>query len=84
MELRMIQKDLQFKTGVVEKELDYILMTYPQKLYNYIENNRELTKKMKEFQIILLQRRLQKKRVVQNYVSNSAKLIMKQYKKRKI
>ena len=57
-------------------------MTYPQKLYNYIENNRDLTKKIKESHIMLLQRRLQKKRVVKNYVYNSAKLIMKEYKKK--
>ena len=81
-ELKMIQKDLQFKAGVIDKELDYILMTYPQKLYNYIDNNRDLNKKIKEFQIIVLQRRLQKKRVVKNYVNNSAKLIMKEYKKK--
>ena len=81
-ELKMIQKDLQFKAGIIEKELDYILMTYPQKLYNYIENNRDLSKKIKESQIMLLQRRLQKKRVVKNYVYNSAKLIMKEYKKK--
>ena len=81
-ELKMIQKDLQFKTGVIEKELDYILLTSPQKLYNYIENNKELTKKIKEYQILLLQRRLQKKRVISNYVVNSAKLIMKGHKKK--
>ena len=79
-ELKMIQKDLQFKTGVIEKELDYILMTYPQKLYNYIESNRDLTKKIKEYQILLLQRRLKKKRVISGYINNSAKLIMKGHK----
>ena len=79
-ELKMIQKDLQFKTGVIEKELDYILMTYPQKLYNYIENNRDLTKKIKEYQILLLQRRLKKKRIISGYINNSAKLIMKGHK----
>ena len=82
-ELKMIQKDLQFKTGVIQKELEFILMNSPQKLYNYIENNRELTKKIKEYQIFLIQRRLQKKRVITNYVSNSAKLISKGHKKRK-
>ena len=79
-ELKMIQKDLQFKTGIIEKELDYILITYPQQLYNYIEDNRDLTKKLKECQILLLQRRLQKKRVIKNYINNSAKIIMKGYK----
>ena len=63
-ELRMIQKDLQFKTGVIEKELDFILMNYPQKLYNYIENNKDLAKKIKEYQVILIQRRYKKKRVI--------------------
>ncbi len=82
-ELKMIQKDLQFKTGVIEKELEYILMNSPQKLYNYIENNRELTKKIKEYQIFLIQRRLQKKRVINNYVINSAKIITKGFKKKK-
>ena len=81
-ELKMIQKDLQFKTGVIDKELDYILMNFPQKLYNYIENNKELTKKMKEYQIMLIQRRLQKKRVISNYVNNSTKIIMKGHKKK--
>ena len=47
-ELRMIQKDLQFKTGVIDKELDFILMNYPKKLYNYIEKNKDLTNKIKE------------------------------------
>ena len=79
-ELKMIQKDLEFKNGVIEKELDYILLNSPQKLYNYIENNRELTKRIKEFQIYFLKKRLQKNRVVTNYVNNSAKLIMKGHK----
>ena len=83
VELEMIRKDLQFKTGVIEKELEFILMNSPQKLYNYIENNRELTKKIKEYQIFLIQRRLQKKRVIKNYVTNSSKLITKGFKKRK-
>lgn len=37
-ELKMIQKDLRFKTGVIEKELDFILM-------NYFEENKDLSKK---------------------------------------
>ena len=81
-ELKMIQKDLQFKTGVIDKELDFILMNFPQKLYSYIENNKELTKKIKEYQIMLIQRRLQKKRVISNYVNNSTKIIMKGHKKK--
>ena len=81
-ELKMIQKDLQFKTGIIDKELNYILMTSPQKLYNYIEDNKALTKKMKDYQIKLLQRRLQKKRVMYNYRINSANLIVKGHKKR--
>ena len=81
-EIKMIQKDLQFKTGVIDKELDFILMTCPQKLYNYIENNKELTKKLKEYQIMLIQRRLQKKRVIANYINNSTKIIMKGHKKK--
>ena len=71
----MIQKDLQFKTGVIEKELDFILMNYPQKLYNYIEANKDLTKKIDEYQIILIKGRYKKKRVIHNYQINSAKLI---------
>ena len=80
-ELRMIQKDLQFKTGVIEKELDFILMNYPQKLYNYIENNKDLAKKIKEYQVILIQRRYKKKRVINNYLNNSGKLMMLKKKK---
>ena len=81
-EIKMIQKDLQFKTGVIDKELDFILMTCPQKLYNYIENNKELTKKLKEYQIMLIQRRLQKKKVIANYINNSTKIIIKGHKKK--
>ena len=81
-ELRMIQKDLQFKTGVIDKELDFILMNYPQKLYNYIEKNKDLTNKIKEYQVILIQRRYQKKRVIYNYLNNSGKLILKEHKKK--
>ena len=82
-ELKMIQKDLQFKTGVIEKELDFILMNYPQNLYNYIENNKDLTKRINEYQIILIQRRYKKKRVIYNYQMNSGKLILKEQKKMK-
>ena len=81
-ELRMIQKDLQFKTGVIDKELDFILMNYPQKLYNYIEKNKDLTNKIKEYQVILIQRRYQKKRVIYNYLNNSGKLMLKEHKKK--
>ena len=81
-ELRMIQKDLQFKTGVIDKELDFILMNYPQKLYNYIENNKDLANRIKEYQVILIQRRFQKKRVIFNYLNNSGKLMLKLNKKK--
>ena len=81
-ELKMIQKDLQFKTGVIEKELDFILMNYPQKLYNYIENNKDLTKKIEEYQKILIQQRYKKKRVIYNYQTNSGKLLLKEHKKK--
>ena len=81
-ELKMIQRDLQFKTGVIDKELDFILMNYPQKLYNYIENNKDLAIRIKEYQIILIQRRFQKKRVIFNYLNNSGKLILKEHKKK--
>ena len=81
-ELRMIQKDLQFKTGVIDKELDFILMNYPQKLYNYIEKNKDLTNKIKEYQVVLIQRRYQKKRVIYNYLNNSGKLMLKEHKKK--
>ena len=82
-ELKMIQKDLQFKTGVIDKELDFILMHYPQKLYNYIENNKYLKENIKEFQKMLIQRRMQKKKVIYNYLTNSSKLILKEQKKKK-
>ena len=81
-ELKMIQKDLQFKTGVIDKELDFILMNYPQKLYNYIENNKDLANRIKEYQVILIQRRFQKKRVIYNYLNNSGKLMLKEHRKK--
>ena len=81
-ELKMIQKDLQFKTGVIEKELDFILMNYPQKLYNYIEKNKDLAKKINEYQVILIKGRYKKKRVINNYQTNSGKLLLKEHKKK--
>ena len=81
-ELKMIQKDLQFKTGVIEKELDFILMNYPQKLYNYIEKNKDLAKKINEYQVILIKGRYKKKRVINNYQMNSGKLLLKEHKKK--
>ena len=81
-ELRMIQKDLQFKTGIIDKELDFILMNYPQKLYNYIEDNKDLANRIKEYQVVLIQRRFQKKRVIFNYLNNSGKLMLKLNKKK--
>ena len=81
-ELKMIQKDLQFKTGVIEKELDFILMNYPQKLYNYIEKNKDLAKKINEYQVILIKGRYKKKRVINNYQINSGKLLLKEHKKK--
>ena len=37
-------------------------MNYPKKLYNYIEKNKDLKNKIKEYQVILIQRRYQKKK----------------------
>ena len=39
----MIKEDLSFKTGVIDKELNHILESEATTLYNYIENNIDLT-----------------------------------------
>ena len=48
-ELKMIKEDLSFKTGVIDKELNHILESEATTLYNYIENNIDLNKKIDEF-----------------------------------
>ena len=48
-ELKMIKEDLSFKTGVIDKELNHILESEANTLYNYIENNIDLNHKIDEF-----------------------------------
>ncbi len=50
-------------------------MNYLLKLYNYIEANKDLSKKLDEFQIKFIKGRYKKNRVIYNYQINSAKLI---------
>ena len=81
-EIKMIQKDLSFKTGVIDKELDHILVTYAPKLYKYIDHHKDLYKIVKEISSIL--RKNQEKKIQskkKNYIRNSAGLIAKQFKK---
>ena len=46
VEINMIQNDLSFKMGIINKELDSILQQYGKKIYNYTEKNSELKNKI--------------------------------------
>ena len=65
-ELKMIKEDLSFKTGVIDKELNHILESEATTLYNYIENNIDLNKKIDEFSEKMKKKKIIKKLLVKN------------------
>ena len=81
-ELKMIKEDLSFKTGVIDKELNHILESEANTLYNYIENNIDLNNKINGFSDNI-KAKLEFQRIIsKKYTINSSKLILKENKKK--
>ena len=83
-ELKMIKEDLSFKTGVIDKELNHILESEANILYNYIENNIDLKNKINDFSIEMKNKMDLQKSLKKKYIKNSAQLILKGNKKQQI
>ena len=83
-ELKMIKEDLSFKTGVIEKELNHILESEANTLYNYIENNIDLNHKIDEFAEKMKKKKDFQKYITKKYINNSAYLFLKENKKKQI
>ena len=81
-ELTMIKEDLSFKTGVIDKELNHILESEANTLYNYIENNIDLNKKIDEFSDKMRKKIDFQKIISKKYIINSANLFLKENKKK--
>ena len=84
VEINMIQNDLSFKMGIINKELDSILQQYGKKIYNYTEKNSELKNKIEEYLINMNKKKNLKKVINKKYIDNSSKLIMKGLRKTKL
>jgi hypothetical protein len=84
VEISMIQNDLSFKTGIINKELDSILEKHGNKIYNYTEKNISLKEQLEEYLQNVKHKKLAKKEIIKNYVDNSTKIIMKGFRKSKI
>jgi len=83
-ELKMIKEDLSFKTGVIDKELNHILESEANILYNYIENNIDLKNKIDDFSVEMKNKMDLQKSLKKKYINNSAQLILKGQKKEQI
>ena len=81
-ELTMIKEDLSFKTGVIDKELNHILESEANTLYNYIENNIDLKNKIDEFSDKMRKKIDFQKIISKKYIINSANLFLKENKKK--
>ena len=84
VEINMIQQDLTFKMGIINKELDSILQEYGKKIYNYTEKNSILKNQIEEYLKNMNNKKQRKKEVNKKYIDNSSKLIMKGLRKVKI
>ena len=84
VEISMIQNDLSFKTGIINKELDSILEKHGNKIYNYTEKNISLKAQLEEYLQNVKHKKLEKKEIIKNYIDNSTKIIMKGFRKNKI
>ena len=83
-ELQMIKEDLSFKTGVIDKELNHILESEANILYNYIENNIDLKNQINDFSIEMKRKMDYQKKLSKEYILNSAKLFLKENKRKQI
>ena len=79
-ELKMIKEDLSFKTGVIDKELNHILESQANILYNYIENNIDLKNQINDFSLEMKKKIDFQKIISKNYINNSSKLFLKKNK----
>ena len=84
VEISMIQNDLSFKTGIINKELDSILEKHGNKIYNYTEKNITLKSQIEDYLKSVKHKKIAKKEIYKNYIDNSTKLIIKGWKKNKI
>ena len=84
VEISMIQNDLSFKTGIINKELDSILQKHGNKIYNYTEKNIALKSDIEEYLKNVKHKKLAKKEINKKYIDNSTKLIIKGWRKNKI
>ena len=84
VEINMIQNDLSFKTGIINKELDSILQKHGKKIYNYTEKNIALKSLIEEYLNNVKHKKLDKKEINKKYIDNSIKLIIKGWRKYKI
>ena len=84
VEINMIQNDLSFKMGIINKELDSILQKYGYKIYNYTEKNIKLKTQIEEYLNTMHQKKLIKNEINKKYIDNSAKLIMKGLRQKKL
>ena len=84
VEINMIQNDLAFKMGIINKELDSILQQYGKKIYNYTEKNSVLKTQIEEYLKSMKSKKQLKKEINKKYIDNSSRLIMKGLRKCKI
>ena len=84
VEINMIQNDLAFKMGIINKELDSILQQYGKKIYNYSEKNSVLKNQIEEYLNSMNSKKEKKKEINKRYIDNSSKLIMKGLRKCKL
>ena len=84
VEISMIQNDLSFKTGIINKELDSILEKHGNKIYNYTEKNISLKTQIEDYLKSVKHKKITKKEIYKNYIDNSTKLIIKGWRKNKI
>ena len=84
VEISMIQNDLSFKIGIINKELDSILEYHGNKIYNYTEKNIALKSLIEEYLKTVKHKQLAKKQIYQKYIGNSTQLIIKGWRKNQI
>jgi hypothetical protein len=84
VEISMIQNDLSFKIGIINKELDSILEYHGNKIYNYTEKNIALKSLIEEYLKNVKHKQLAKKQIYQKYIGNSTQLIIKGWRKNQI
>ena len=82
VELNMIKEDLSFKTAVIDKELNQILESEANILYNYIEKNIDLKNQINNFSVEMKNKINFQKKLSKEYILNSANLFLKGNKKK--